>query len=534
MFKKLFKLPLVAFVAIICTSCSNGKVAASLIPLDATMVMAIDIQSLAEKGELDKLGTMSSFKSLEREMRSENRELFNLLEDLKEDPSSAGIDLRDPIYIFTIPDGDDFYTAIAVHLLDDANFEVFMERILDDRSTPTYQKEDTGDFVNYRVRNGMNISFDGDRALFLMHNNKRNETLYGVRDNLMALENEETILEKKVFANFLDGQKDVSLYLSSNFITDNRMLMSELSNLPYDLSDNTVMAFLDFQDGKITLTAQVAYNEELKKLKNKNPLMGKKINEALLKYIRAESIAVGGIALNLENYLKLMDKSTTGRNEYSKINDIIDELDLKTIATKLDGSIVASYNGMEQRQVEVTSWYDEEPYFVTKSSPNLAVVVGIKDQAYFKEKISSLLEPDIIIEDGLQVLKADGVLMYMSYNKSSMMFTTNKEDALNHQRGTGANKSLQGSDIAKTMEDYPLFLSMDLNSKNVTQQFNNRELDRVSSSLKSWDKMMDRVEYKLDRDSNMALTLYMKNDDKNSLAQLITFVEQTYTEMGNL
>jgi hypothetical protein len=294
------------------------------------------------------------------------------------------------------------------------------------------------------------------------------------------------------------------------------------------------MAFLDFQDGKITLTAQVAYNEELKKLKNKNPLMGKKINEALLKYIRAESIAVGGIALNLENYLKLMDKSTTGRNEYSKINDMMDELDLKTIATKLDGSIVASYNGMEQRQVEVTSWYDEEPYFVTKSSPNLAVVVGIKDQAYFKEKISSLLEPDIIIEDGLQVLKADGVHMYMSYNKSSMMLTTNKEDALNHQRGTGANKSLQGSDIAKTMEDYPLFLSMDLNSKNVTQQFNNRELDRVSSSLKSWDKMMDRVEYKLDHDSNMALTLYMKNDDKNSLAQLITFVEQTYTEMGNL
>lgn len=529
--KLLSKIAAIVIGAVALTSCSNGEIATSVIPLDATMVMSIDIQSLAEKGELDELGNMSSFKSLEREVRSENREMFNLLEDLKDDPTSAGIDLRDPIYIFTVPDGDDFYTAVSMHLLDDDDFEEFIERILDDRSTPTYQKDNgTNDFTTYMVRNSMNISFDGNKALFLMHNNKRNEKLFGVRDELMDLDNDETILENEVFEDFMDDQKDVSLYLSSNFITGNRRFMSELSNLPYDLSDNTIMAFLDFQDGKIELKAQVAYNDELKKLQEENPVMGKEINEALLKYISAESIAVAGMSLNLENYLKLMDESNSNQNEYSRLNNMLEEMDIKTVLKKLDGSVIASYNGMEQRQVEVMSWYEEEPYFITKTVPNFSVVVGIKDQTYFKEKMAGILDSNMTMEDGLQVLKGDGLEMYLSYNKMSMMLSTSKKDALNHQRGAGAKKSLVGTDIADSMKDYPVFMSMEMNSKNVTQQLGSSNLRQIESSLKSWDKMMDRIEYKQDRDNNMALTLYMKNDDKNSLAQLIGFAEQIYSD----
>lgn len=528
--KILFKIASLAVIGILFTSCSNEKIATSVIPLDATMVMAIDIQSLAEKGELSELGNMSSFKSLEREVRSENREMFNLLEDLKEDPSSAGIDLRDPIYFFTVPDGDDFYTAIAMHLLDDDDFGVFMERILDDRSTPSYQKDASGDYINYMVRNSMNISYDGDKALFLMHSNKRNEELFGVRDELMDLETKETILENEIFEDFMNDQKDISFYISTNFITGNRRIMSEISNLPYDLSNNTVMAFLDFQDGKIELSGRTALNDDITKMQDEYPMLADSFNEELLKYIAAESIAIGSMAINTENYLKLLDKTKGTSDEYNRMNDIMDEMDLKSVLKKLDGSIVASYNGMEQREVEVMSWYSEEPYKVMKSSPKIAVVVGIKDQTYFKNKMANLLEADMTVEDGLQVINMDGAALYLSYNKSSMMLSTNKTDALNHQSGKGVSKSLKGSETAKTMKDSPIFMTMEMNATNLTQQLNANELGQLAKSLKAWDNMMDKIELKTDRDNTMALSLYMKDDSKNSLAQLIAFAEQVYRE----
>lgn len=516
------------------TSCSNEQIAASVIPKDATMVMTIDVKSLIEKGEFEKLNDLSSLKSFERELRSENRTMYKLFEDLKEDPTIAGLDLRDPIHIFTVPDGNNTYVGVAMSILDEDDFEAFLERILDDRSTPSYIKdEDNDDYLNYRVRNTMNISFDDDKVLFLSHSFKKNDDLFAMRDELMELEDDDTINENEVYQDFIDEQKDLNLYLSSNIIADNPNFRNIVPIVNYNLADNTLLGHLDFQDGKIVLDARMAYNDELKKMVAKNPIFDKQINTDLLKYLSEQNIIAGGFALNMKNYEKLLKEQISDSESQRILNEALGDFKLTDLFNKLEGSVVFTFNGAEEKEVLIEDPYLGESYTINKTIPKFSLIVGINDQQWFKNQLTKALDTTLQNRDGLHILQGDDAPYYMSYNKTSMLVTTDKKAAMGHKAGKSLTKSLKESDFSDNLDDIHMFISMKLNTKSIPDNMKRGTIGNIPSVEKSWNTMMDRFEIKVDNDSKASFTLYLKDDSKNSLSQLVSFVETTYKEATN-
>lgn len=535
--KNIFRISLYTlFLSTLLISCTNEKLATTLIPEDAFLVMSYDVESLAKKGNLEKVAEFSSFKSLESEIKSENRQFYNMLDDLQEDPLSAGIDLRDPIFMFMVSDGNSNpFMGVTMHLWDENDFSKFAKDILDMSKITNYSEKNENGFTIYSIENRINIAFNGDKALILFKEGYGGKnTLNALTNELLTLEENDNIFENDAFEDFIDNQEDINLYLSTDFISEMPQYKREIQNLPYDLSGNTLMAHLNFDDDKVNLKVNMDYNEDMEKMYDKILTGNHKVTDELLNYLPADNIAAGSFTINLEGYLDLIkDGIANDQRAMRNVQKVIDEMDLENLLTKFEGNAAMTLISVDEKEVEVNNRYSSRSYKRIQTIPEFSMVMGINDKNYMENLLRSKMGEKLEDYKGIMKMEIENYQIFLSMNNTSSLLTTNESHALSHKAGKAIENSLSDSKLAPNMKDYPFYASMDMNSDRLPEAATRGMGNRASNTLNRWNNTMDRMEYKITDKNKMEMTLYMKNDDDNSLFQIIELAENSYRDLNN-
>ncbi len=533
---KLRNLSLVGILAIaLFTSCSDERVATTLIPEDAFMVMSYDIESLAKKGNLEEVSNFSSFKSLENEVKSENRQFYNMLDDIKEDPLSTGIDLRDPIYMFMVPDGSSFFMGMTMHVWDEEDFADFAKKLLDMAKMNEYSEENKNGFTHYAVANRMTISFNSDKALILFNEGMRtSNNLNALAEELTTLDDNDTIYELDSFDDFISNQKDINLFFSSDYLAQMPDFKREMSSLPYRLDGNTISAHLSFEDDKVDLQVHMDYNDDMDEMYSQMIVSDKSFDDNMLDYLPSNNIAAASASINLQAYLDLILESFEKEERLAKnLKAEMEKMDVETLISKIDGNIAMTLTSVEDKSVEVKNRYSSRTYTRNKTLPEFSMIMDINDKEYLKNYLVSKTGTAIENYKGIMKFEVEDFSIYISMNDTNALVTTNESDALNHKDGKSINNSLKGTEIGSNMENYPFYASMKMSTDQLPETARKNMGSKVGSSLARWDNTVDRMEYILKGKNDMQMSLYMKNDDDNSLFQILEFAEQSYRDLNN-
>lgn len=98
---KILSLLVLGFAALL-SSCSKVPDSAKLIPEDATVVMRLDVRQIAESSGLTDDGALKA--DLKKRLKDADfsRAFSEKLEHLLDDPAKAGLDLRDPVFVYFV------------------------------------------------------------------------------------------------------------------------------------------------------------------------------------------------------------------------------------------------------------------------------------------------------------------------------------------------------------------------------------------------------------------------------------------------
>ena len=121
--KKDFKYYSILFIILLFASCSKKDDYTVLIPTDADFVALINPKSIAEKGNFQKLNQYKFYQLAEGEIKNQDPTFDKLLTEIKDNPTSAGIDIISPIYLFGQKINGKNMVAIITNMRDKDQFE---------------------------------------------------------------------------------------------------------------------------------------------------------------------------------------------------------------------------------------------------------------------------------------------------------------------------------------------------------------------------------------------------------------------------
>ena len=208
-------------------------------------------------------------------------------------------------------------------------------------------------------------------------------------------------------------------------------------------------------------------------------------------------------------------------------------MDLENLLTKFEGNAAMTLISVDEKEVEVNNRYSSRSYKRKQTIPEFSMVMGINDKNYMENLLRSKMGEKLEDYKGIMKMEIENYQIFLSMNNTSSLLTTNESHALSHKAGKAIENSLSDSKLAPNMKDYPFYASMDMNSDRLPEAATRGMGNRASNTLNRWNNTMDRMEYKITDKNKMEMTLYMKNDDDNSLFQIIELAENSYRDLNN-
>ena len=163
-------LPAMVAAAMFMVSCSSASDEGAFIPKNATDVMHIDLASLWKKGDLSNADNLQMVKSLRQHLQSSDNGSDKLLEAILKDPSSCGIDFRQPVCSFHEPAAEDFpgidYCAVIAKMQNRSKFEQFLanlEEVLGNK----VERKDTLGLTTIDLGETELLAYNDDKIFFI-------------------------------------------------------------------------------------------------------------------------------------------------------------------------------------------------------------------------------------------------------------------------------------------------------------------------------------------------------------------------------
>ena len=394
-FIKAIGIPLIASGILFVPSCSNSPENLKVIPESTNAVSVVDIYSIAKKGKLTEISDLNFFKTAKKELRKESKKTARIIENLIEDPTAAGIDFTSDIFTYYVNDAkDEQFVCVSAALSNDEKFTGFLEKLLDENDIDfDIEEEKTYKFTKIQDRIGFGWDEDKVVMIFPQNYSSREHLDLGI-ENLFSLKEKNQITENKEFNNFYAEKKDVSIWLSTNLFEDNRMFEQISEELDYDLTDNYISAFLNFEEDKISLLTSFSANEEIEKLVKENHIWENEFNEALLKLFPAENYALGSVSVNPMAYYSILMENDDFEQTSKQFKKNLD-LDMKEVFQSINGNVIISL--FDAREVEYS--YKGWGYsFNEETASKLDQMYTISEAGYLSEDDKNKLNEGETIE----------------------------------------------------------------------------------------------------------------------------------------
>jgi len=347
---------LLAISILLLSSCSNSPENLKTIPNETNIVSVIDIYSIIKKGGLYKLSKLKFFKDFKKEIRNENRKVSKIIDNVIEDPTISGIDFKTDVFAYYINEAqDEKYMCISAEIKNEKNFAKFIDDVLD-KLDVEFDIEDENEYKYTIVENELAIGWDKDKVVLLRATNRKSRKNLDLEiEILMSLEEKNQITENNEFNKFYNNKKDISVWLSTNLFEGYRDFKEMEREIDFDITNNYISSYLNFEDANISLLTHVSPNSEIQKLMDKNDVWNNEFNSELLDFLPQKSYAVASLSLNPMQYFNIFEQE----DSFEKIQSEFEketELDLKELFEGIKGNVAYSLFGFENIEYTYMGW----------------------------------------------------------------------------------------------------------------------------------------------------------------------------------
>ena len=227
--------------ALLFSSCSSSPKNLKTIPNETNIVSVIDIYSIIKKGKLSEISELKFFKTFKKEIRSENKKVSKIIDNIIEDPIISGINFKTDIFIYYINEAqDEKFACVSAEIKNEEKFTEFIEDVLD-RSEIEFDIEKEKKYNYTIIGNEIAIGWDNDKVIILTAGNyKSRENLDLEIETLFELKNKDQITANNEFNKFYSNKKDISLWFSTNLFEDNYKFKKIEEEIDFDITDNYI------------------------------------------------------------------------------------------------------------------------------------------------------------------------------------------------------------------------------------------------------------------------------------------------------
>jgi len=284
----------IVILAVIFTGFSSNSNGMKVIPINTAGVAIIDLGSLYDKADIDKLMELDL---IEKGMKSAGDFIpEGPFSDIINDPSESGIDLKSEIYIFSSLNLKNQFLCGSIGLEDGDKFNEFMEDLEKEFKKMGYDKIKENDDEGYKYiisegRDGFGLAWDNEALLAITspENRVNEKTIKKELERLMTLDSDEQITYNDNFNDFYSKKTDICIWASTDFAREYipsiaikqglKVAKKTLKNydieIDIDLDDeddideifeNSVQFFFNFGEGNISIKSGIYLNDIIQEI----------------------------------------------------------------------------------------------------------------------------------------------------------------------------------------------------------------------------------------------------------------------------
>lgn len=474
------------------TSCSKKSENLKVIPKDAIAVVSFDLQSLYKKADVEELQKLKSFQKIKEALNNDNNKMGKIFSEILNDPKASGIDFKKNAYLFAFNnkkyggDSRQPHIGITAVLSDDNKFKDLLNRV----SETTYMELDIkkdGALNIVHLNNESYLSWDDNKMLFITGEDYRSMEGESVLKKLYNQDKSEQITDIKGFSDFLNGQKDINLWINlGGFVQDDSMFLNGMAASLYKSlfnmqKDSYFYGFVDFGKDDIKLTTYSIYNEETAKLLKKYDLYDISFDKDILKNTPEKlPLAMGG-AINVKNYYEFL-KAQFGKdfNEDDLIRVLSTQgLTKDNVLNFFGGSFMLAIEGFENQKyisydldlVEDKQSDDSYEYKEVEKErmfPVFGLSFNIGDKTLLDKGITLA---GLALENGYYKLPLQKDLtFYFAYNNKAFYGSNSPKGVEAFLKG-GVSNNAVNSDFGKHVSKDLAYFYMSLDPNNYPKEY---------------------------------------------------------------
>ena len=474
------------------TSCSKKSENLKVIPKDAIAVVSFDLQSLYKKADVEELKKLKSFQKIKEALNNDNNKMGKIFSEILNDPKASGIDFKKNAYLFAFNnkkyggDSRQPHIGITAVLSDDNKFKDLLNRV----SETTYMELDIkkdGALNIVHLNNESYLSWDDNKMLFIAGEDYRSMEGESVIKKLYNQDKSEQITDIKGFSDFLNGQKDINLWINlGGFVQDDSMFLNGMAASLYKSlfnmqKDSYFYGFVDFGKDDIKLTTYSIYNEETAKLLKKYDLYDISFDKDILKNTPEKlPLAMGG-AINVKNYYEFL-KAQFGKdfNEDDLIRVLSTQgLTKDNVLNFFGGSFMLAIEGFENQKyisydldlVEDKQSDDSYEYKEVEKErmfPVFGLSFNIGDKTLLDKGITLA---GLALENGYYKLPLQKDLtFYFAYNNKAFYGSNSPKGVEAFLKG-GVSNNAVNSDFGKHVSKDLAYFYMSLDPNNYPKEY---------------------------------------------------------------
>lgn len=459
-------------LVLLCVACTNSNRYANVIPKDAPIVTSVNLMALGEKASLKDYKGLIDMGLMQ--VQESDADLYEQLKGIVDDPSSLGLSLDDPLYVFMLEDGEN--GAAVMKVTDGDKVKQLAQQFL-----PQQGIECTEEDGQLWIAAPAAIVVTDDLLLV----GPDRVTL----EKLMEQSASESFTSTELWDDLATIKGDIKLsvtqgkLMQANELVNNPDVLALYQAMGIDLDECRTVAGLDFQAGKVVMTSKNHNSKEFEKMQKK--LVGK-VDGCFMKKMPANPAMWMTMNLDGKAMAELMARIFSVVPETKSLN--MEEI--KPLIETIDGELSLAFNGLNAGGM----------------IPDLTIFAQVKNNIW-EEKLKELTANQSVQE----------MLDYGMVGDDVFYLTTNSEVIAN--TGKNLSESVADEEWAANVDGtYAYFVVETDHIKQLAGMFlNTLEMKEINAAL-NLIEWAEAKSYSLDEGE---MTIHFSNKEENGLKQLI-------------
>lgn len=526
--RKIFNFIGLALFIIQLFSCSKNKDYVEIIPEDVDFVVQINPKTIAEKGNFKNIETYNWANVVVNEIKNSDPTLNDLFEKFKSSPTSSGLDLISPIYIFGKKHQQKNVASLVMNMNKKSDFESQLKIIY----KAIYKKE-----INF-IDEGKYTFIAGQKKPFVAWNNKHFIFIaseFGTSTKVIDEYFKRLISSEKAlkntnnsFADFLKKSEDINIWYTGKFLNYFNQTNTVEKN-EIDLTNSAWATYLSFNNDNISITQKFHPDPATKIKMEKRPIWKSKINSEIFKFFPKQSYLNIGFAVHPSNAKYII-------SQQNYISEFINNYDINPaiLAKSVEGEILLSVFDFESRQTfKVKEYFGKKEKFANKVIVPQFILAGkMKDQAFYNHLISTLQE-GLIKELNYYTFPINSQTSLYITQKNNVLYITNNHIQISNFINDRVEKiNFIQSDYSNGAK-YPLFANVNLNLEEypteVKDFFFNQLPFGETTEVRNFAQNIEYLKLNFSDEYTKNGQIKFKNIEGNSLELILKFIDNAYS-----